>query len=177
MLLINVWLRQEDLTVSVPKCLVSWHLDPLQLGKFGARSPTESIHLRRQPFLSSVQSRRFPSPQSFIFMPPWASTLHPVNLTSLHLNQLAAPPSSAFASNQHLFALPNIQTRVVAVATMNTVRFVRPIAARVPFQRSTLPRVVRAYSSKSFEYIQTSTPKPGVGQGTWSPREPAWPGR
>ncbi|KHN99528.1 enoyl-CoA hydratase precursor [Metarhizium album ARSEF 1941] len=49
---------------------------------------------------------------------------------------------------------------------MNTVRFVRPIAARVPFQRSTLPRVVRAYSSKSFEYIKTSSPKPGVGQVT-----------
>lgn len=103
MLQINVWLRQEGFTAPVPKCLVSWHLDPLQLGKLGARSPTDSIHLRRQPFLSSVQSRRFPSPQSFIFMPPWASTLHPVNLTSSHLNQLATPPSSAsaFSFDQH----------------------------------------------------------------------------
>ncbi len=48
---------------------------------------------------------------------------------------------------------------------MNVFRSLRPVAARVPFQRSTLPLVVRAYSSKSYEYIQVSTPKPGVGQG------------
>ena len=48
---------------------------------------------------------------------------------------------------------------------MNTLRCLRPVAARVPFQRSTLPRVVRAYSSKSYEFIQISSPKPGVGQG------------
>lgn len=49
---------------------------------------------------------------------------------------------------------------------MNSLRCIRPIA-RVPFQRSTLPRVARGYSSgsKTYEYIQTSTPKPGVGQG------------
>lgn len=42
----------------------------------------------------------------------------------------------------------------------------RPVAARVAFQRSTLPRVARAYSSTTYEYIQVSQPKPGVGQGT-----------
>lgn len=49
---------------------------------------------------------------------------------------------------------------------MNALRFLRPVAVkRVPFQASTLPRVVRAYSSQSYEYIQVSTPRPGVGQG------------
>lgn len=49
---------------------------------------------------------------------------------------------------------------------MNTFRFMRPAVAKVPFQRSTLPRIARAYSSKTYEYIQTSTPAPGVGQVT-----------
>lgn len=48
---------------------------------------------------------------------------------------------------------------------MNALRCLRPVA-RVPFQPSTLPRIVRCYSSQTYEYIQTSTPKPGVGQGT-----------
>jgi enoyl-CoA hydratase len=48
---------------------------------------------------------------------------------------------------------------------MNAFRYMRPVAARVPFQRFTLPRVARAYSSKTYEYIQVSQPKPGVGQG------------
>jgi enoyl-CoA hydratase len=48
---------------------------------------------------------------------------------------------------------------------MNTFRCMRPVAARAPFQRSTLPRIARAYSSKTYEYIQVSQPKPGVGQG------------
>lgn len=48
---------------------------------------------------------------------------------------------------------------------MNTFRALRPVVGRVPFQRSTLPRVVRCYSSQTYEYIQVSTPKPGVGQG------------
>ncbi|KXJ94519.1 enoyl-CoA hydratase precursor [Microdochium bolleyi] len=47
---------------------------------------------------------------------------------------------------------------------MNTFRALRPIASR--FQPSTLPRVVRPFSSKSFEHIQTSEPKPGVAQVT-----------
>ncbi|KGQ10341.1 putative enoyl-CoA hydratase [Beauveria bassiana D1-5] len=47
---------------------------------------------------------------------------------------------------------------------MNAFRCLRPVA-RVPFQASTLPRIARCYSSKTYEYIQTSTPKPGVGQG------------
>ncbi|RGP60147.1 enoyl-coa hydratase [Fusarium sporotrichioides] len=49
---------------------------------------------------------------------------------------------------------------------MNAFRCMRPVASRVPFQRSTLPRVARAYSSKTYEYIQVSQPKPGVGQVT-----------
>ncbi|KAJ3509293.1 hypothetical protein NM208_g15687 [Fusarium decemcellulare] len=49
---------------------------------------------------------------------------------------------------------------------MNTLRCMRPVAARVPFQRSTLPRIARAYSSQTYEYIQVSQPKPGVGQVT-----------
>lgn len=47
----------------------------------------------------------------------------------------------------------------------------------VPFQRSTLPLFARKYSSKTYEYIQTSQPKPGVGQGElgspcWAARRP-----
>ncbi|VUC34242.1 unnamed protein product [Clonostachys rosea] len=49
---------------------------------------------------------------------------------------------------------------------MNSLRCLRPIANRVPFQRSTLPIMARAYSSKSYEFIQISQPKPGVGQVT-----------
>ncbi|KAK7225716.1 hypothetical protein V2G26_013719 [Clonostachys chloroleuca] len=49
---------------------------------------------------------------------------------------------------------------------MNSLRCLRPIAHRVPFQRSTLPIMARAYSSKSYEFIQISQPKPGVGQVT-----------
>ncbi|KAL2213465.1 enoyl-CoA hydratase/isomerase [Sarocladium strictum] len=50
---------------------------------------------------------------------------------------------------------------------MNALRLLRPCAVRaVPFQPSTLPRIVRCYSSKTYEYIQVSQPKPGVGQVT-----------
>ncbi|KAG6259427.1 hypothetical protein E4U24_004975 [Claviceps purpurea] len=49
---------------------------------------------------------------------------------------------------------------------MNTLRFIRPVVTRIPFQRSTLPCIARAYSSKSFEFIQVSSPSPGVGQVT-----------
>lgn len=48
---------------------------------------------------------------------------------------------------------------------MNALRSLRPVASRVPFQPCTLPRVARAYSSKTYEFIQVSQPKPGVGQG------------
>lgn len=48
---------------------------------------------------------------------------------------------------------------------MNAARCFRPIASR--FQPSTLPRVVRRYSSSPvYEYIQVSQPKPGVSQVT-----------
>ncbi|KAI1268686.1 ClpP/crotonase-like domain-containing protein [Xylariaceae sp. FL1019] len=52
---------------------------------------------------------------------------------------------------------------------MNSIRAVRPIASR--FQPSTLPKVIRPFSStvaRSYEHIQTSKPKPGVGQVTLS---------
>ncbi|CEJ89409.1 Putative Enoyl-CoA hydratase [[Torrubiella] hemipterigena] len=49
---------------------------------------------------------------------------------------------------------------------MHAFRALRPAARRVPFQPSTLPRIVRCYSSKTYEYIQVSSPKPGVGQVT-----------
>ncbi|SPO04502.1 related to enoyl-CoA hydratase [Cephalotrichum gorgonifer] len=48
---------------------------------------------------------------------------------------------------------------------MNAARCLRPVASR--FQPSTLPRVVRRYSSNpAYQYIQVSEPKPGVGQVT-----------
>ncbi|KAH8737887.1 ClpP/crotonase-like domain-containing protein [Ilyonectria robusta] len=49
---------------------------------------------------------------------------------------------------------------------MNALRCFRPITARVPFQALTLPRLARAYSSKTYEFIQVSQPKPGVSQVT-----------
>lgn len=54
---------------------------------------------------------------------------------------------------------------------MNTLRCLRPVASRVqavPFQKATLPQFVRAYSSKNFEYIQVSQPRPGVSQGQFA---------
>ncbi|KAK6072105.1 enoyl-hydratase [Seiridium cupressi] len=50
---------------------------------------------------------------------------------------------------------------------MYTLRSLRPIASRI--QAGTLPRAVRSFSATtaiSYEYIQTSEPKPGVGQVT-----------
>ncbi|KAK9780618.1 hypothetical protein SCAR479_02733 [Seiridium cardinale] len=50
---------------------------------------------------------------------------------------------------------------------MNTLRSLRPIASRI--QAGTLPSAVRSFSAttaRSYEYIQTSEPKPGVGQVT-----------
>ncbi|KAL2753803.1 hypothetical protein ACRALDRAFT_1064986 [Sodiomyces alcalophilus JCM 7366] len=47
---------------------------------------------------------------------------------------------------------------------MNSLRYMRPVASRL--QASTLPRITRSYSSNSYEYIQVSQPKPGVGQVT-----------
>ncbi|KAI0097621.1 ClpP/crotonase-like domain-containing protein [Nemania sp. FL0031] len=50
---------------------------------------------------------------------------------------------------------------------MNPLRAMRPLASRL--QPSTLPRVVRPFSStpaRSYEYLLTSKPKPGVGQVT-----------
>ncbi|KAH6998657.1 ClpP/crotonase-like domain-containing protein [Ilyonectria sp. MPI-CAGE-AT-0026] len=49
---------------------------------------------------------------------------------------------------------------------MNALRCFRPITARAPFQALTLPRLARAYSSKIYEFIQVSQPKPGVSQVT-----------
>ncbi|KAI1191116.1 ClpP/crotonase-like domain-containing protein [Nemania serpens] len=50
---------------------------------------------------------------------------------------------------------------------MNPLRAMRPIASR--FQPSTLPSMTRLFSStsaRSYEYLQTAKPKPGVGQVT-----------
>ncbi|KAK7422396.1 hypothetical protein QQX98_001675 [Neonectria punicea] len=47
---------------------------------------------------------------------------------------------------------------------MNALRCLRPVAGRVPFLPSTLPRLARTYSSKTYEFIQVSQPKPGVSQ-------------
>ncbi|KAI1330433.1 ClpP/crotonase-like domain-containing protein [Xylariaceae sp. FL0255] len=50
---------------------------------------------------------------------------------------------------------------------MNSVRVLRPIASR--FQPSALPKTIRPFSStiaRSYDYIQTSKPKSGVGQVT-----------
>ncbi|KAI1351668.1 ClpP/crotonase-like domain-containing protein [Xylaria sp. FL0043] len=50
---------------------------------------------------------------------------------------------------------------------MNTLKAMRPLASRL--QPSTLPRVARTFSStpaRSYEYLLTSKPKPGVGQVT-----------
>ncbi|KAI4603520.1 hypothetical protein LQW54_010996 [Pestalotiopsis sp. IQ-011] len=52
---------------------------------------------------------------------------------------------------------------------MNTLRSLRPVASRV--QAGTLPRAVRMFSAspaRSYEYIETSEPRPGVGQVTLS---------
>jgi len=50
---------------------------------------------------------------------------------------------------------------------MNAFKSIRPIASR--FNMSTLPTVVRSFSAttgNAYEYIQTSEPRPGVGQVT-----------
>lgn len=52
---------------------------------------------------------------------------------------------------------------------MNTLRSLRPVASRV--QAGTMPRAVRMFSAspaRSYEYIETSEPRPGVGQVTLS---------
>jgi enoyl-CoA hydratase len=52
---------------------------------------------------------------------------------------------------------------------MNALRCLRPAVVRVAFQPSTLPRLSRSFSSKTYEFIQVSQPKPGVGQGRRTP--------
>ncbi|QSZ30918.1 hypothetical protein DSL72_000476 [Monilinia vaccinii-corymbosi] len=47
---------------------------------------------------------------------------------------------------------------------MNPIRALKPLASR--FTASTLPAFSRAYSDKSYQFIQTSEPRPGVGQIT-----------
>ncbi|KAM0195308.1 hypothetical protein ACHAPC_000500 [Botrytis cinerea] len=47
---------------------------------------------------------------------------------------------------------------------MYSIRALRPLASQ--FTASTLPAFSRAYSAKSYEFIQTSEPRPGVGQIT-----------
>lgn len=55
----------------------------------------------------------------------------------------------------------------------STLRNLRPVASR--FQPNTLPRVARSFSAsarRSYEYIEVSEPRPGVGQGLSSPIDP-----
>jgi enoyl-CoA hydratase len=50
---------------------------------------------------------------------------------------------------------------------MNAIRSLRPIASRFAASTSTLPTIARSYSAwsvKSYEFIQTTEPRPGVGQ-------------
>jgi len=52
---------------------------------------------------------------------------------------------------------------------MNAIRSLRPIASRFAASTSTLPTIARSYSAwsvKSYEFIQTTEPRPGVGQIT-----------
>jgi len=52
---------------------------------------------------------------------------------------------------------------------MNTIRSLRPIASRFAASTSTLPTIARSYSAwsvKSYEFIKTTEPRPGVGQIT-----------
>ncbi|KAK4156039.1 ClpP/crotonase-like domain-containing protein [Chaetomidium leptoderma] len=54
-----------------------------------------------------------------------------------------------------------------AVARVNALRSLRPVASRV--QPSTLPQVARSFSAsarRSYDYIEVSEPRPGVGQIT-----------
>lgn len=49
---------------------------------------------------------------------------------------------------------------------MNPLRHLRPAAVRVSFKKPSVPCIVRAYDSMPHEYIQTTRPRPGVGQVT-----------
>ncbi|AEO57519.1 hypothetical protein MYCTH_2303755 [Thermothelomyces thermophilus ATCC 42464] len=55
----------------------------------------------------------------------------------------------------------------VAAARVSALRGLRPVASR--FQPSTLPQIARSFSAsarRSYEYIEVSEPRPGVGQVT-----------
>jgi enoyl-CoA hydratase len=57
-----------------------------------------------------------------------------------------------------------------AAVRANALRGLRPMASR--FQPSTLPQIARSFSAsarRSYEYIEVSEPRPGVGQGTAAP--------
>ncbi|CZT13446.1 enoyl-CoA hydratase, mitochondrial precursor [Rhynchosporium agropyri] len=54
---------------------------------------------------------------------------------------------------------------------MNTMRALKPMASRFRASTSALPAITRAYSAeaaKSYEFIVTSEPRPGVGQITFN---------
>lgn len=59
-------------------------------------------------------------------------------------------------------------------ARFNALRGLRPVASR--FQPRALPQLVRRSSSASaapsYEFIEVSEPRPGVGQGTENPPPP-----
>lgn len=57
-----------------------------------------------------------------------------------------------------------------AAARFNALRNVRSVASR--FQATSLPQVARSFSAsarRSYEYIEVSEPRPGVGQGMEDP--------
>ena len=61
-----------------------------------------------------------------------------------------------------------------AVARANALRALRPAASR--FQPSSLPQVARSFSAsarRSYEYIDVSEPRPGVGQSKYLDK-PNW---
>ncbi len=54
---------------------------------------------------------------------------------------------------------------------MANIMSMRPIASRFRAATSALPAIARTYSAwsvKSYEFIQTTEPRPGVGQSTSS---------
>lgn len=80
-----------------------------------------------------------------------------------------APSSSDLSKSlsSNLVSVLHPLSNLDPATIMNAARCFRPIASR--FQPSTLPRVVRQYSSSpAYEYIQVSQPKPGVSQGKLS---------
>lgn len=86
------------------------------------------------------------------------------SFTSSVLQRDADSPSTG--PDLHYFGiLPATVKMNAAVARVNALRALRPAASR--FQPSALPQVARSFSAsarRSYEYIDVSEPRPGVGQ-------------